>query len=147
MTEFSIPNDFVRYEASETNIKLDLRYFSNCNFIGRRIDGYHTDDVLILTQAAATQLLKVQEEFMSEGSTLVVYDAYRPAKAVQDVVNWAEDVNEIAMKEIFYPNLDKKSLFSEGYVCEKSSHSRESTIDVSFALGSSNLDRRNSFLL
>ena len=36
----------------------------------------------------------------------------------------------IKNKEIFYPDIDKRDLFSLGYIADKSSHSRGSSVDV-----------------
>ena len=45
-------------------------------------------------------------------------------------MNWAKDVNDIRMKKYFYPQLDKSVLFDQGYIAEKSGHSRGSTVDL-----------------
>ena len=34
------------------------------------------------------------------------------------------------MKEVFYPDVDKKDLIPSGYIADKSSHSRGSTLDL-----------------
>ena len=132
MEKLSIPDGFVRYTASETDIKIKLMYFSKHNFMGRKAAGYLANDVLILTHQAAKQLLKVQEEFMREGYMLVVYDAYRPKKAVQDFIAWGKDADDTRMKEKFYPYLEKKNICSSGYLATtRSAHSRGSSVDIS----------------
>lgn len=45
-------------------------------------------------------------------------------------VRWAEDLNDQEMKGEFYPNVDKTRLFEDGYIAEKSGHSRGSTMDL-----------------
>ena len=45
-------------------------------------------------------------------------------------VRWAEDLDDQAMKREFYPNVDKTRLFEDGYIAEKSGHSRGSTMDL-----------------
>ena len=50
--------------------------------------------------------------------------------AVDNFVEWAEDVDDTKMKEYFYPELDKSVLFDQGYIAEHSGHSRGSTVDL-----------------
>jgi D-alanyl-D-alanine dipeptidase len=45
-------------------------------------------------------------------------------------VRWAADVGDTRMKAPFYPNLDKSVLFKQGYIAERSGHSRGSTVDL-----------------
>ena len=70
------------------------------------------------------------DELIIKGYRLKVFDAYRPQKAVTHFVNWAKDLNDTRMKKYFYPELDKSVLFDQGYIAEKSSHSRGSTVDL-----------------
>ena len=125
-----ISKGFVKYTSSEIDIKISLRYFSKYNFIGKKINGYHSN-VLILTQPTVTQLLKAQEEFIEDGYTLVVYDGYRPQKSVQYFTTWGKDVHDTKMKEIFYPYIDKRDIAPSGYLASsRSPHTRGSTIDI-----------------
>lgn len=64
------------------------------------------------------------------GLGLKLFDAYRPQRAVEHFVRWARDVNDLRMKAEFYPGVEKRDLLKEGYIAEKSSHSRGSTVDV-----------------
>jgi D-alanyl-D-alanine dipeptidase len=50
--------------------------------------------------------------------------------AVDHFVRWAEDVTDTLMKPYFYPELDKHVLFPQGYIAEKSGHTRGSTVDL-----------------
>jgi zinc D-Ala-D-Ala dipeptidase len=45
-------------------------------------------------------------------------------------VAWASDLNDLKMKDEFYPKVDKTTLFSDGYIAKKSGHSRGSTMDL-----------------
>jgi zinc D-Ala-D-Ala dipeptidase len=84
----------------------------------------------ILTREAADGLRRAQEEFLERGYTLKVYACYRPQRAVNDFVAWAEDLADERMKAEFYPRVDKSVLFADGYIAEKSGHSRGSTMDL-----------------
>jgi D-alanyl-D-alanine dipeptidase len=64
------------------------------------------------------------------GYTLKVYDCYRPQRAVDEFVTWAADLADQTMKPEFYPRVDKSALFDDGYIAERSGHSRGSTLDV-----------------
>jgi D-alanyl-D-alanine dipeptidase len=45
-------------------------------------------------------------------------------------VAWAADPTDQRMKPEFYPRVDKSVLFADGYIAERSGHSRGSTLDV-----------------
>ena len=108
---------------------LEIRYFGTYNFVGTRIDGYEQPTAL-LTRQAADSLKAVSDEVMRQGYRLKVYDAYRPQKAVDHFVRWAEDVADTLMKRYFYPDLPKDVLFPQEYICLKSGHTRGSTVDL-----------------
>ncbi|MCK0130792.1 M15 family metallopeptidase [Flavobacteriaceae bacterium F08102] len=125
----TLPKGFVDVKEVIPNLRTDLRYYGTNNFIGKPIDGYEKPRC-ILTKEAAEALKKVQEDFEKLGFGLLVFDAYRPQRAVNQFMKWAEDPNDTKMKEQFYPNKDKSSLFKEDYIAKKSGHSRGSTVDV-----------------
>ena len=108
---------------------LEIRYFGTYNFVGSRIDGYEQPTAL-LTREAADSLRAVSDDVKRMGYRLKIYDAYRPQKAVDHFVRWAEDVTDTLMKPYFYPELDKHVLFPQGYIAEKSGHTRGSTVDL-----------------
>ena len=107
----------------------DLRYYSENNFVGTRIDGYEAP-VALLTVAAAEALQKVAAEAGKAGYKLNIYDAYRPARAVAHFLRWAQDPADTRMKASFYPGLDKQEIIPSGYLAERSAHSRGSTVDL-----------------
>ena len=108
---------------------LEIRYFGTYNFVGDRIDGY-LQPTALLTKRAADSLKAVSDDVIAQGYRLKIYDAYRPQKAVDHFVRWAEDVADVRMKEYFYPDLDKSVLFDQEYICMKSGHTRGSTLDL-----------------
>ncbi|MDC0769760.1 M15 family metallopeptidase [Streptomyces sp. HD] len=128
-TEPRAPKDFVALRTVDPTIIEEMRYFTPHNFVGERIDGYR-QPLCILTRPAAHALHKAQQQLLRKGYTLKVYDCYRPQRAVDHFVRWAEDLDDEAMKEEFYPNVDKTRLFVDGYIAEKSGHSRGSTMDL-----------------
>lgn len=120
---------FVYLHDVDPSIQVSMRYFSNENFLGTTVTGYKNNKI-IMTQASAEALKKVQQELLAEGYSLVVYDAYRPQKAVDHFVRWGNDHADIAMKEKYYPRVNKNDVFEQGYVATKSGHSRGSTVDL-----------------
>jgi D-alanyl-D-alanine dipeptidase len=128
-TEPNAPKDFVALRTVDPTIIQEMRYFTPHNFVGERIDGYE-QPICILTSPAAEALHKAQTKLLRRGYTLKVYDCYRPQRAVDHFVRWAEDLDNQAMKGEFYPKVDKSHLFADGYIAEKSGHSRGSTMDL-----------------
>ena len=108
---------------------LEIRYFGTYNFVGDRIDGY-LEPTALLTKQAADSLRAVSDDVISLGYRLKIYDAYRPQKAVDHFVRWAEDIADVRMKAYFYPDLDKNVLFPQEYISARSGHSRGSTLDL-----------------
>lgn len=124
-----IPNGFVEIREVIPDIILDLRYATNHNFLGVKVDGYEAEKCYI-TKAAADSLAKVQAELRKFSLSLKIYDAYRPQRAVNNFVRWAKNLSDTLTKKEFYPTVDKSRLFIDGYIAEKSGHSRGSTIDL-----------------
>lgn len=122
-------SDFVLLTDVVPDAILEIRYYSTYNFVGDRIDGYE-QPTAILTKEAASALKEVSDELEQKGYRLKIYDAYRPQQAVDNFVDWAEDVDDTRMKEYFYPDLDKSVLFEQDYIANHSGHSRGSTVDL-----------------
>ncbi len=123
------PLAFVSLHDIDSTIVLDLRYFGSHNFIGQRILGYKAEKCL-LTQPAAQALKAAQDELRPYGLSLKVYDCYRPQRAVDTFIAWAENKEAIKMKAEFFPRIAKEQLFLEGYLAKKSGHSRGSAVDL-----------------
>jgi D-alanyl-D-alanine dipeptidase len=124
-----LPNDFADVQEEIPTIKIELRYFSDNNFVGTKVDGYEAN-VVILSSQATKALKRVQYELLKDSLSLKIYDAYRPQRAVSHFWRWAKDVNDTLTKQQFYPNVKKKNLFKEGYIATRSGHSSGSTIDI-----------------
>ncbi|MBN1664925.1 MAG: M15 family metallopeptidase [Deltaproteobacteria bacterium] len=125
----AMPDSFVHIEAVIPDALLDIRYFSEHNFLGVRVDGYLAPKC-ILTRQAAEALAKVQKDLAPFAMTLKIYDCYRPQQAVDHFVRWAKDIDDTKTKKEFYPMVDKRNLFRDGYIARRSGHSRGSTVDL-----------------
>ncbi|HEX6135671.1 MAG TPA: M15 family metallopeptidase [Longimicrobiales bacterium] len=119
----------ISIDEVDPTIIVEARYFGPHNFIGRRITGYDAPKCL-LTPAAARALAAVQAEVRAFGLTLKTYDCFRPQRAVDHFAQWARDIADTLMKAEFYPGVDKQHLFRDGYIAERSGHSRGSTVDL-----------------
>lgn len=125
-----IPDDFGYIADEIPDIRLEIRYASKENFMGRVVNGYSSPKV-VLTKKALSALKKAQTEFKQLGYGIKVFDAYRPQHAVDDFMQWIKVEKDTVMKHKYYPQLDKKNLVPQGYIAEKSGHSRGSTLDLS----------------
>ncbi|MDJ0646470.1 MAG: M15 family metallopeptidase [Flavobacteriaceae bacterium] len=124
-----LPEGFVYAKEVIPKLRTDLRYYSSNNFIGKPINGY-VQPKCIVTKEAAEALNNVQEELQKLGFGLLIYDAYRPQRAVDQFIAWVNDSTDTAMKDKYYPNIDKKDLITQQYIAEKSGHSRGSSVDL-----------------
>jgi D-alanyl-D-alanine dipeptidase len=122
-------SDFVKITDVVPDAILEIRYYSTYNFVGARIDGYEAP-VAWMTRQAADSLEVVSDDLKAQGYRLKIWDAYRPQRAVNHFIRWAENVQDTAMKSVFYPMVDKSLLFEQGYILARSGHSRGSTVDL-----------------
>ena len=130
----TIPDSFVKVSEIIPDLNVELRYYSSHNFVGDTIDGYKSN-TLYLTKASAEQLKLVQDDLQKQNLCLKVFDGYRPQRAVNHFVRWARQINDTLKKAEFYPEVNKRHLFREGYIASKSGHSRGSTVDLTITDG------------
>ncbi|OKP93851.1 peptidase M15 [Paenibacillus sp. P46E] len=127
-----MPEGFVYLDEMIPDAQYEIRYFSENNFTGSRVEGYKAP-LAIFSQVGARALQAVSDDLARKGYILRIYDAYRPQKAVDDFVSWSKDVADIKMKQQYYPKLDKRNLFKLGFIAKKSGHTRGGTIDLTLA--------------
>ena len=125
----TLPKGFSYVSEIDATIKKELRYATSNNFIGKPIDGYLKDSLIISTPAAKA-LKKIQTKLMLSGLSLKIFDAYRPQQAVDHFVRWAKVMNDTLMKQLYYPDVQKSELFTLGFIASKSGHTRGSTVDL-----------------
>jgi len=130
----TLPKGFVYVKSVIPDLDVELRYFSENNFVGDTIDGYKSNR-LILTKVTAEKLKLVQAELQKQNLCLKVYDGYRPQRAVNHFIRWARDLNDTINKQQFYPEVNKKNVFKAGYIASRSGHSRGSTLDLTIING------------
>lgn len=133
-----LPQGFVYVKSIIPDLDVELRYYTTNNFVGNTIKGYKSNN-LILTQQASEALKLVQDELRTQNLCLKVYDGYRPQRAVNHFIEWAKNLEDTLHKSHFYPNVDKRNLFNEGYIATRSGHSRGSTIDLTITDGNTGI--------
>ncbi len=121
---------FVYLDAVAPKIKVDLKYAGSDNFIGRPLKGYQGRRAILRIETALA-LKAVSDDFNKQGYVLVLYDAYRPHTAVEDICRWGKDLSDRKMKGRYYPNIDKSRIFEDKYVGPFSEHSCGIAVDVS----------------
>lgn len=129
-----LPDGFVYAKSVIPDLDVELRYFTTNNFAGDTITGYNSN-TLILTKQTAEALKLVQEELQLQNLCLKVYDGYRPQRAVNHFMDWAKVLDDTLKKQQFYPRVEKRNLFNEGYIASRSGHSRGSTLDLTITDG------------
>jgi len=129
-SQSALPKGFQYIKEEIPSIKIELKYATKENFIGAFVSGYYANKGIVTTQTIQA-LKKVQKELKKQKLALIIYDAYRPQKAVNHFVKWAKATGDTLMKKEYYPNVAKKNLFKKGYIASHSRHSSGSTVDVS----------------
>ncbi len=120
--------DFADISTEIYDAVYDIRYYSANNFTGNRIAGYKAPKAY-LTKKALKALKKAATDLRKQGYRLLIWDAYRPQKAVDNFVAWINDSNDEGDKT-FYPELNKSDLIAGDYIAPKSGHTRGSTVDL-----------------
>jgi D-alanyl-D-alanine dipeptidase len=121
--------DFIFVDESVPGIRWDAKYATWDNFTGRPVDGYLANRI-VGTMALCTALQTAQAVAASLGYGLLLWDGYRPQRAVDCFVQWSKRPEDGRTKLRHYPNIDRSEMFEKGYVAAKSAHSRGSTVDL-----------------
>ena len=121
--------DFVFVDELVPGIRWDAKYATWDNFTGKPVDGYLANRV-VGTRALCAALDGARREAASLGFGLLLWDAYRPQRAVDCFLRWAREPEDGRTKRRHYPNLDRAEVFEQGYVAARSGHSRGSTVDL-----------------
>ena len=121
-------SDFAPVYTVIDDAAYDIRYYSSNNFTGNRINGYKAP-VAYMTKEALQALSVAAEDLRKQGYRLLIWDTYRPQKAVYHFVEWINDPDNDGDKS-FYPTLKKSDLLKGQYIMEKSGHTRGSTVDL-----------------
>ena len=95
-----------------TQIKADIKFADDDNFFGVQLDGYY-DNQIITKVDVAQALVRASDMLENYGARLVVYDAYRPVEAFEQIQDWLNDIEDNANQEEYYKDIDKQALEEE----------------------------------
>jgi len=110
-------------------IRWDAKYATWDNFTGKPVDGYLANRI-VGTRALCAALARACLRAASLGFGLLLWDGYRPQRAVDCFVRWSEQPEDGRTKRRHYPNIERADLLTQGYVATRSGHSRGSTVDL-----------------
>lgn len=110
-------------------IRWDAKYAIWDNFVGKPVDGYLVNRI-VGTKALCGALEKARDKAESLGFGLLLWDGYRPQRAVDHFLRWSTEPEDGRKKVRHYPNIERPEMFEKGYVAAKSGHSRGSTVDL-----------------
>ena len=122
-------NDFVFVDQFAPGIRWDAKYATWDNFTGKPVDGYLANRI-VGTRALCAALERAQEKAASLGFGLLLWDGYRPQRAVDSFLRWSQQPEDGRTKRRHYPNIDRPDMFKKGYVAARSGHSRGGTVDL-----------------
>jgi D-alanyl-D-alanine dipeptidase len=120
---------FVFLDEMLHGIRWDAKYATWDNFTGKPVDGYEVNRIAG-THDVALALMEAQKRAETLGYGLLLWDGYRPKRAVDCFLRWSEQPEENLTKDRYYPNIQRTDMVVKGYVASQSSHSRGSAVDL-----------------
>jgi len=121
--------EFVFVDELVPGIRWDAKYATWDNFTGRPVDGYEANRI-VGAKALCAALEDAREAAASRGFGLLLWDGYRPQRAVDCFLRWAQEPEDGRTKLRHYPRIDRTEMVEKGYVAAKSGHSRGSSVDL-----------------
>ena len=128
-TAQTLPGGFAFLRDIDPSIRQDIRYAGANNFVGRPLSGYQAGECVV-KPAVGLALQRVQQALAPQRLSLKMLDCYRPARAVHDMVLWAQNGRETPAERRYNPAFGKTELFRLGYIAEHSSHSTGAAVDL-----------------
>ena len=128
-TAQTLPGGFVFLRDVDPSILQDIRYAGSNNFVGRPLAGYDAAECVVKRDVGLA-LKSIQQELMPQELSLKMLDCYRPARAVHDMMLWAQNGRETPAERQYNPAFSKKDLFRLGYIAEHSGHSTGAAVDL-----------------
>jgi zinc D-Ala-D-Ala dipeptidase len=120
---------FVFLDDVLSGVRWDAKYATWDNFTGTPVDGYEVNRI-VASLALAEALVEATRRAAAVGFGLLLWDGYRPQRAVNRFMEWSAQPEDGRTKQTFYPNIDRLEVFARGYVARKSGHSRGSAVDL-----------------
>ncbi len=98
----TLPGGFVFLRDIDPSIIQDIRYAGSNNFVGRPLAGYEAAECVVKRDVGLA-LKRVQQELAPQNLSLKMLDCYRPARAVRDMVVWAQNGRETPAERRYNP--------------------------------------------
>ena len=122
-------DDFVYVDDWVPGVRWDAKYATWDNFTGKPVDGYLANRI-VGTPSLCTALGQAREKAASLGFGLLLWDGYRPQRAVDCFLRWSEQPEDGRTKLRHHPNIERPQMFEKGYVAAQSGHSRGGAVDL-----------------
>ena len=97
------PEEFVALRDVDPTIIQEIRYVTPHNFVGEPSTATRSRCASSTEARRRRRSHKAQRALLRQGYSLKVYDCYRPQRAVDQFVRWAEDLDDQAMKARVLP--------------------------------------------
>jgi D-alanyl-D-alanine dipeptidase len=121
--------DFFYVDELVSGLRWDAKYATADNFTGRPVDGYLVNRI-VGSRALCVALERARHGAASLDFGLLLWDGYRPQRAVDCFLRWSGQPEDGRAKRRHYPNIERSEMISQGYVAAKSGHSRGSAVDL-----------------
>jgi D-alanyl-D-alanine dipeptidase len=106
----------VDVQRVDSTMLVELRYATANNFTGAPLPGYQGNHAYLRDEAAIA-LAIANADLHREGYALKIFDAYRPVRASEAMVAWAQRTN-------------RQDLLRDGYIAARSRHNLGVAVDV-----------------
>jgi D-alanyl-D-alanine dipeptidase len=110
--EKPVKDDFLFVDEFVPGVRWDAKYATWDNFTGKPVDGYLSNRIAD-TRALCTALERAQEKAASLGLGLLLWDGYRPRRAVDCFLRWSTQPEDGRTKLRHYPNIDRVEMFEK----------------------------------
>jgi D-alanyl-D-alanine dipeptidase len=84
----------------------------------------------VVKREVGLALKNIQQELSRQKLSLKMFDCYRPARAVADMVAWSKNGKETPAERRYNPAFRKVDLFRLGYIATRSGHSTGAALDL-----------------
>jgi D-alanyl-D-alanine dipeptidase len=125
----TMSDDFIFVDELVSGVRWDAKYATWENFTGRPVDGYLANRI-VGSRALCAGLERARQNAASAGFGLLLWDGYRPQRAVDCFLRWSREPEDGRTKRRHYPNIDRPEMFEKGYVAAQSGHSRGGAVDL-----------------
>jgi D-alanyl-D-alanine dipeptidase len=105
-------DQFVFVDELVSGIRWDAKYATWDNFTGKPVDGYFVNRI-VGTRALCAALGEARDRAASWGFGLLLWDGYRPQRAVDCFLRWSELPEDGRTKPRHYPNIGRSAMFEK----------------------------------